>query len=81
MYQPTQTPIALVLFVVIGVPVLLAWLALLVHCANAQYKSDGDKVAWVLILIFLGPIGAGLYLIGGRTRQVSAKGSHEKWVV
>jgi hypothetical protein len=80
MIQTTQTPTALVLFVIIGLPILLAWLALLVQCANAQFKSDGDKISWVLILLLLGPVGAALYLIGGRSRQIRQKES-EKWVV
>jgi hypothetical protein len=80
MFQPTQSQSALVLFLIIGLPVLLAWLALLVQCANATFKSDGDKVAWVLILILLGPIGAALYLIAGRARQIRPAGS-EKWVM
>ena len=80
MFQPTQYQSALVLFLLIGVPVVIGWLALLVQCANAAYKSDGDKVAWVLILILLGPIGAALYLIGGRSRQITSA-DREKWVV
>jgi hypothetical protein len=80
MIQTTQTPIVLVLFVIIGLPILLAWLALLVQCANAQFKSGGDKISWILILLFLGPVGAALYLVGGRSRQIRSKES-EKWVV
>ncbi|MEI6473147.1 MAG: PLDc N-terminal domain-containing protein [Holophagaceae bacterium] len=80
MFQPTPSQSALVLMIFIGVPVLLAWLGLLIQCSNASYKSDGDKIAWVLILIMLGPIGAGLYLIAGRSRQIKSD-SREKWVV
>lgn len=80
MFQPTQFQSALVLFLIIGIPLLIAWLALLVQCANASYKSDGDKIAWVLILILLGPVGAALYLIAGRARQIRST-DHEKWVV
>jgi uncharacterized membrane protein len=80
MFQPNPSQSALVLFLLIGLPVLIAWLALLVQCANASFKSDGDKVAWVLILILLGPIGAALYLIGGRSRQIRSA-NQDKWVV
>lgn len=80
MIQTTQTSTALVLLVILGLPILFAWLALLVQCANAQYKSDGDKISWMLILLFLGPVGAALYLVGGRSRQIRSKES-EKWVV
>jgi uncharacterized membrane protein len=79
-FQPTTSESALILFLSLGVPVLLAWLGLLIQCANASYKSDGDKVAWILILLFLGPVGAVMYLIGGRTRQVVSSDS-ERWVV
>ena len=66
--------------IIIGIPVFFGWLALIVQCANAEFKTDGDKVAWTLILLFLGPLGALLYLIGGRTRQDKSR-SKEKWVV
>ena len=80
MVQQAPTQIALVLMIVLGIPVLIGWLALLAQCANAPFKSDGDKIAWVLILLFLGPIGAGLYLTAGRSRQAPAK-AKEKWMV
>lgn len=75
MFQPTLSESALVLLLVIGIPMALAWLGMLIQCANASFKSDGDKIAWVLILLFLGPIGAVMYLIGGRVRQISPSGS------
>jgi len=81
MFQSTQAQSALVLFAIIGVPIVIAWLVLLVQCANADFKSDGDKVAWILILLFLGPIGAVLYLLGGRVCQDRSKTKTEKWVV
>ncbi|NWJ42580.1 MAG: PLDc N-terminal domain-containing protein [Geothrix sp.] len=80
MFQPTQSQSALVLFLIVGVPLLLGWLGLIVQCANASFKSDGDKVAWILILVLLGPVGAALYLIAGRTRQ-TRPADREKWVV
>ncbi|MBL0211973.1 MAG: PLDc N-terminal domain-containing protein [Holophagaceae bacterium] len=66
--------------VIVGIPVLFGWLALIVQCANAEFKTDGDKVAWTLILLFLGPLGALLYLVGGRTRQDASR-AKDKWVV
>ena len=66
--------------VIIGIPVLFGWLALIVQCANAEFKTDGDKVAWTLILLCLGPLGGLLYLVGGRVRQDKSR-SKEKWVV
>ncbi|MBI1751505.1 MAG: PLDc N-terminal domain-containing protein [Acidobacteria bacterium] len=80
MFQPSLSESALILLLVIGVPVVFAWLGLLIQCANAPFKSDGDKIAWVLILLFLGPIGAVIYLIGGRARQIRPADS-EKWIV
>ena len=64
----------------IGIPVICAWLGLLVQCANAEFKTGGDKVSWTLIVIFLGPLGALLYLLGGRVRHPKSN-PKEKWVV
>jgi hypothetical protein len=50
------------------------------QCANAQFKQPVDKVVWILILIFLGPLGALLFATSGR-KHAQRSGESDKWVV
>jgi len=77
--QNTFLPIALAVALV-AIPLFGLWLWALVHCAHAEFKQPVDKVVWILILIFLGPLGTILYLVSGRRGTVIARESN-KWVV
>ena len=72
-------PIALAAALV-AIPLFGLWLWALVHCAHAEFKQPVDKIAWILILIFLGPLGTLLYLVSGRRGTVAPRES-DKWVV
>jgi prolipoprotein diacylglyceryltransferase len=39
---------------------LVFWIWMIIDCAQRKMK-DNDKVVWILILIFLGSIGAAIY--------------------
>ena len=80
MNSSNSSTLLIAISVIVGIPILFGWLALIVQCANADFKTDGDKVAWTLILLFLGPLGGLLYLVGGRARQDKSS-SKGKWVV
>ncbi|HLH53635.1 MAG TPA: PLD nuclease N-terminal domain-containing protein [Verrucomicrobiae bacterium] len=41
-----------------GLLFLMFWIAMLVDCVNHETR---DKIGWILVLIFLGIIGAPLY--------------------
>tara|TARA_Y100000310_G_scaffold288474_1_gene314109 strand:- start:29 stop:286 length:258 start_codon:yes stop_codon:yes gene_type:complete len=45
-------------FVLVGV----FWLAMLFNCLQRKFKTDIDKIAWVLVLVFVPVVGAFLYL-------------------
>jgi len=40
---------------------LIFWIYMLVDSIKRKYKNDNDKVVWVLVIIFLGVIGALVY--------------------
>lgn len=51
----------------LGLKLLMAafgvfWIIMLVNCLQRKFKVDTDKIAWVLVLIFLPVIGAFIYL-------------------
>jgi hypothetical protein len=45
------------------------WIWMLVHAIQNRGLSDGEKVAWVLVILFLHFIGALIYFFAGRPRQ------------
>jgi hypothetical protein len=47
-----------VVMIVLG----LFWVIMLLHCLRRKFKVDIDKLAWVLLLLFMPGIGAFLYL-------------------
>jgi NADH:ubiquinone oxidoreductase subunit 6 (subunit J) len=62
----------LVLLIILGVILVIAiiaaavflfvfWILMLVDAVKRSFKSDGEKIAWVLIIIFLQIIGAIVY--------------------
>lgn len=62
-------PLGLAAFIIVGVLLVIAacvalfvfWIAMIIDCAKRKFKSDTEKVVWILLLIFLGILGAGIY--------------------
>ena len=44
------------------------WIWMLVHAATNTGLGDGEKVAWVLVILFLHFLGALIYFIFGRPK-------------
>lgn len=67
--------IALVLMLLFLVPLGLAafafWIWMLIDAIRNQALSDGQKVAWVLVILFLHFLGALIYFLAGRSRTKS----------
>jgi hypothetical protein len=49
------------LAVAVGILVFVFWIIMLIDCLKKKFKSDGEKVAWILVLIFASWIGAIIY--------------------
>lgn len=47
--------IALIIFISVF------WIVMIVDCAKRNFKNENDKIVWILILIFLGILGAIIY--------------------
>jgi hypothetical protein len=60
------------LFMVAGALISLAcfafWLWMLVHAITNKGLPDGEKIVWVLVIIFLPVIGCILYFFIGRPK-------------
>ncbi len=55
-----------VLMLVIGASIF--WIWAIVDCVKNTRLSDSERVAWVLVVIFLHFLGALIYLVAGRGR-------------
>jgi hypothetical protein len=70
---------AIGLFVIlIGGAIALAyfvfWLWMLIHAVTNKGISDGEKIAWVLVIFFLHILGPILYFFIGRPKGEGALG-------
>ena len=68
MHPSPALPILVLVSVFLGIPILVAWLGLVVSCANAKFEDPGDKTSWTLIVLLLGPLGGLLYFFGAKRR-------------
>ena len=52
-----------VMFFMFIIVILFAifWIWMIVDCAQRKFKDDGSKIAWILIVVLLGFIGAIIY--------------------
>ncbi|MGA2863134.1 MAG: PLDc N-terminal domain-containing protein [Verrucomicrobiota bacterium] len=48
------------------------WIWMLIHALTNRGLGDGEKVAWVLVILCLHFLGALIYFFVARPRQVSA---------
>lgn len=37
------------------------WILMIIDCVKRKNLTDGERIAWILILVFLGFIGASIY--------------------
>ena len=52
------------IWLALGAIVLLSfafWIWMLVDCLNRRFKKDNDKLAWIIVLVFLAQVGAVVY--------------------
>ena len=49
------------LFVALGIGLFIFWIVMLIDCAKRKFKLENDKIMWILIIIFLGWLGAIIY--------------------
>ena len=61
----------LLISLVVGVACFAFWLWMLVHAINNKALSDGEKIAWVLVIIFLPFLGSVLYFLIGKPKGFS----------
>lgn len=52
----------------IALAIFAFWVWMLVDCLRSPALSDGEKIAWTLVILFTHALGAFIYLVAGRKR-------------
>ncbi len=62
--------LAMAVFLVpLGLAALAFWIWMLVDAIRSPALTDGEKVAWVLVILFLHLLGGLIYFFAGRRKQ------------
>ena len=61
-------------FMALGLGALVLWIWTLIDCINNEPSEGNDKIVWILVIIFLGAIGALLYFVVRRPTRVAEFG-------
>ncbi len=62
--------------IILGILLVIFWIWMLIDCAKRKYRNGVEKVVWVLVIIFMGWIGALIYFI--IIRSINPKGLAKK---
>lgn len=54
-----------IIYSIIGVILFIFWIFMILDVIKSSQKGS-KKIIWLLIVIFLGPLGAGIYYFLGR---------------
>ncbi len=54
----------------IGLAVFAFWLWMLVHAVTNRGLGDGEKIAWVLVILFVPCLGALVYFFVGKPKAI-----------
>jgi phospholipase D-like protein len=60
------------LLVPFGLLLFAFWVWMLIHAITNNGLSDGEKIAWVLVVLFLHFLGALIYFFVGRPKKTAA---------
>jgi hypothetical protein len=53
----------------IGLVLFALWIASLVHAIRNRGLTDGERIVWVIVIVFLHLLGTILYWFVGRPKQ------------
>jgi hypothetical protein len=51
----------MLLIFILVILVFIFWISMLIDCIQRKFKDGSDKIAWVLVIILTGIIGALIY--------------------
>ena len=51
----------ILIFIALFVLMLVFWIFMLIDAVQRKYKNENDKIAWILIIVLVGVVGAIIY--------------------
>lgn len=60
--------LAVILVIALAIASLVFWVLMIVDCATRKLP-DGERIAWILVLIFTGILGATIYYFVVKRRR------------
>lgn len=63
--------LAMLVMAVVVILAFIFWILMIIDCAQRDFKTDGEKIVWILVVIFLHLLGALIYYF-------AVKSSHKK---
>lgn len=61
-------PLVLLFAIPIGLAMMAFWIWMLIHSIQNKGIDDGERIAWVLVIVFVHFLGAVLYFFIGRPK-------------
>ena len=52
----------------LGIALFAFWIWMLIDCVRSSALSDGEKIAWTLVIVFTHVLGALIYFLAGRRK-------------
>jgi hypothetical protein len=62
-----------IVFAIVGLTFFVLWIFAIIDVAKAEFKDQSSKTVWLLILLFLGPLGLILYWIIGEHQKLKSR--------
>lgn len=69
LFDEKARPEASVFLWLVGVALFIFWIWSAIYVANSKVEDQTRKICWLLVVLFLGPLGSILYLFLGREKQ------------
>lgn len=70
-------PLLLLVIIPISLALLAFWIWMLVHAIQNKGLSEGERIAWVIVLVFVHLLGAVIYFFVGRPKARTPRQGHE----
>ena len=69
------TLILILMFFLVAILVFVFWIWTIVDCTRRDFRKENDKIVWILLIIFTGPIGSIIYYfeVHRRFKKVNRK--------
>jgi len=64
-------PLLLIFAIPIGLALFAFWIWMLIHAIQNKGLSDGERIAWVIVLVFVHFLGAVLYFFIGKPKEIA----------